>query len=68
MTTIVSNRGWVKPPELQRFLDAGFTREQVLEVLVGVSMKTLSNYANHIADTPLDAKFEPFAWEPATAS
>jgi hypothetical protein len=30
-------------------------------------MKTLSNYTNHIADTPLDASFEPFAWEPATA-
>jgi uncharacterized peroxidase-related enzyme len=67
VTTIVQNRGWVKQPELHRFLSAGYTREQVLEVLVGISMKTLSNYANHIADTPLDSRFEPFAWEPATA-
>ena len=67
VTTIVANRGWVKQPELQRVLDAGYTQEQVLEALVGVSMKTLSNYANHLADTPLDVTFAPFAWEPASA-
>ena len=67
VTAVVQSRGWVKQPELQRFLSAGYTREQVLETLVGISMKTLSNYTNHIADTPLDAKFESFAWEPAIA-
>jgi alkylhydroperoxidase family enzyme len=55
----------VKHSDLQRFLNAGYTRGQVFEVLMAISMKTLSNYANHIAGTPLDAKFEPFAWEPA---
>jgi hypothetical protein len=30
-------------------------------------MKTLSNYANHIAGTPLDTQLPPFAWEPASA-
>jgi hypothetical protein len=44
-------------------LRAGSTKEQVLEVLVGVAMKTLSNYTNHIAHTPLDKQLEPFAWE-----
>jgi len=39
----------------------------VLEVLLGVAMKTLSNYTNHIAETPLDAQLQPFAWEPAIA-
>jgi uncharacterized peroxidase-related enzyme len=67
VSAVVENRGWVKQPELRRFLSAGYRREQVLEALVGISMKTLSNYTNHIADTPLDAKFRPFAWEPASA-
>jgi uncharacterized peroxidase-related enzyme len=66
-TAIVERRGWVKQNELQRFLDAGYRREQLFEVLVGVAMKTLSNYANHIADTPLDKQLQPFAWEPASA-
>ena len=39
----------------------------MLEVLLGVAMKTLSNYTNHIAETPLDAQLQPFAWEPAIA-
>lgn len=51
---IVDKRGWVSEADVQGFLDAGFTRAQVLEVLVGVSMKTLSNYLNHMAETPLD--------------
>jgi len=67
VNAVVETRGWVTRSHLERFLDAGFTHEQVLEALVGVSMKTLSNYTNHLAETPLDAKLEPFAWEPATA-
>ena len=43
------------------------TQEQVLEVLVGIAMKTLSNYTNHIAETPIDAQLRPFAWEPTIA-
>ncbi len=64
---VVEQRGHVDGPEMQAFLDAGYTREQVLEVLVGVAMKTLSNYTNHIAETPLDPQFQPFAWEPTAA-
>lgn len=66
-TAIVERRGWIKQTELQQFLDAGYRREQALEVLVGVAMKTLSNYTNHLAGTPLDTQLQPFAWEPASA-
>ncbi len=60
--TIVQQRGWVDPGELDEFLAAGFSRAQVLDVVLGVAMKTLSNYANHILDTPLDAAFESERW------
>lgn len=66
-TALVERRGWVKQTEFEQFLRAGYRREQVFDVLVGVSMKTLSNYANHIAGTPLDPPLQPFAWEPTTA-
>jgi uncharacterized peroxidase-related enzyme len=66
-TAIVEDRGWIKQHQLQRFLDVGYRREQLFEVLVGVAMKTLSNYANHIAGTPLDSQLQAFAWEPTTA-
>ncbi len=59
----VINRGWVSDEELESFLAAGFTRQHVLEVIVGVAYKVISTYANHIAKTPLDAAFESNAWQ-----
>ncbi len=38
-------------------------REQVLEVVLGVAMKTLSNYANQIIHAPLDSQFQAEAWD-----
>jgi uncharacterized peroxidase-related enzyme len=64
---VVEHPGWIKQHQMQRFLDAGYRREQVMEILVGVAMKTLSNYVNHIAGTPLDRELQPFAWEAASA-
>ena len=62
---VVHERGWVGDAEVQRFLDAGFDRQQVLEVIVGVTIKTLSNYTNHVAGTPLNEQLQPLAWEAA---
>lgn len=45
---------------------AGFTKAQVLEVILGISFKTLSNYVNHIAETPLDGAFAAQTWTPVT--
>ncbi len=65
---LVERRGWVDEADVQKLLEAGYAREQVFEILLGVAMKTLSNYANHLADTPLDKQFQPLAWKPATTS
>ena len=59
---VVNERGFVSEAAIEEFLAAGFTRPQVLEVVLGVTKKTLSNYVNHIAETPLDAPFQPLAW------
>ena len=61
-TSVVEKRGWVSEVEIDNFLASGFTKAQLLEVIVGVSFKTLSNYVNHIADTPLDEAFVPQVW------
>ena len=59
---MVEKRGWVTDAQIAAFLDAGFTKAHVFEVVLAVSMKTLSNYINHIADTPLDAALEAHRW------
>ncbi|SET43419.1 hypothetical protein SAMN04487962_109135 [Marinobacter segnicrescens] len=43
--------------------DAGYGQQQVLEVILGVAQKTMSNYVNHIAETPIDEPFKKFEWK-----
>lgn len=59
---MVVDRGRPDSALVEAFLAAGYTRRNLLEVILAVGMKTLSNYTNHIAETPLDAAFEPAAW------
>lgn len=59
---LVESRGWAGEDAVQTFLDAGYTRRHVLEVVLGIAFKTLSNYTNHLAATPVDAGFAPNAW------
>ena len=61
--SVVRNRGNVDDDAVQAFLDAGFTRRQILEVILGISQKVMSNYTNHFADTPVDAPFSKFDWK-----
>ncbi|MDX8126864.1 carboxymuconolactone decarboxylase family protein [Methylomonas sp. OY6] len=66
---VVKNRGVVCGQTLDKFITAGYSRAQVLEVVLGVAFKTLSNYTNHIIDTPLDTAFQAEAWDaPAQCS
>ena len=46
------------------FYAAGYTPAQLLDVLVGVAQKTLSNFTNHIGKTPLDEPMSGRAWSP----
>ena len=59
---VVGTRGRVSDTRVQEFLDAGYTRQNVLEVVFAAAMKTLSNYTNLIAETPVDAAFAPQTW------
>lgn len=63
---VVTTRGWPSDEAKAAFHDAGYSEAQVLEVILGVGMKTLSNYTNHAADTPLDGAFSDAAWEAAS--
>jgi alkylhydroperoxidase family enzyme len=59
---IVRNRGNVTNEELATFYAAGYGEQQLLEIILGLSQKVISNYTNHIAETPVDDAFKPFAW------
>ncbi|WP_051969488.1 carboxymuconolactone decarboxylase family protein [Kitasatospora azatica] len=61
---MVAERGWAPQEEVDAFIAAGFTERQVLDVVLGIGMKTLSNYTNHIAHTPLDPAWQQQEWTP----
>jgi len=60
---IVRNRGNVSNEELAAFYAAGYGEQQVLEIILGLSQKVISNYTNHIAGTAVDAPFKQFSWQ-----
>lgn len=62
---VVRDRGFVAPGALEAFLKAGYTRRQVIEVVLGVSMKTLSNYVNHLTGTKTNPEFAAETWKRA---
>lgn len=66
---VVRNRGWVSDADTDAFLAAGYTRRNVLDVVLGVATKVMSNYTNHIVHTPLDAFMKGNEWsKPAAAA
>lgn len=56
-------RGNLTSDEMNTFFAAGFTQRQMLEIVLGMAQKVMSNYTNHLAQTPVDSMFEKFAWK-----
>ncbi len=61
---MVEERGRLQEQQVRRFLEAGYTKAQVFEVVIGVALKTLTNYSNHLAGTRPNPEFVAMA-EPA---
>ena len=59
---LVRNRGRLSEEELTAFSEAGYGNRQLLEIILGVAQKVMSNYVNHLAQTPVDEPFQKFAW------
>jgi len=65
--TLLEKRGWVDRTDVGRFVGAGFREDQVLEIVLAMAVKTLSNWSNHMFETQVDDMFAGWAWTP-TAS
>ncbi|TAM59446.1 MAG: carboxymuconolactone decarboxylase family protein [Rhodanobacter sp.] len=62
---LFTTRGRSAAASLKAFLDAGYTEAQVLEIVLALAVKTLSNYANHVNIPKVDDAFAAYAWSPA---
>jgi uncharacterized peroxidase-related enzyme len=61
---MVSSRGMPTPAEVGDFKAAGYTDRHVLEIILAIAVKTLSNYTNHVFDTTVDERFAGHTWTP----
>ncbi len=55
---IVGSRGKPQTSTIARFLEAGYSQTQLTDLLLGVGLKTISNYFDHIVGVELDPVFQ----------
>ena len=61
---VTRGRGHIENAQLEAFYAAGYEHQQLLEIILILAQKVMSNYTNHVANTPVDKPFEMFAWQP----
>ena len=59
---MVVSRGWPEPENVDAFFAAGYDKSQMLQIVAEIAIKTITNYANHLADTQLDDAFAYGLW------
>jgi AhpD family alkylhydroperoxidase len=62
VVTMIERRGAVTDDEKQAFFAAGYTPRQALEVVLGIALKTFTNYTNALARTPPNPEFGSDLW------
>ncbi len=60
---LIDNRGHLDEDAVDAFLAAGFDQAQLFEVVTGVAISTMANYAGNIANPHLEEAFQPHAWK-----
>lgn len=61
-SAMVKTRGLPTQQDVNLFLKAGFKEHHILEIILAISVKTISNYANHIFHTEVDNTFSVRTW------
>lgn len=59
---LIEKRGHLDAREIEAFTSAGFRPDQVLEVMAGLAVSVMANYAGNIAQPPLEEPFRAQAW------
>ncbi|MBG0802900.1 carboxymuconolactone decarboxylase family protein [Methylocystis sp. H4A] len=64
---MLEKRGRPNEADAQAFFSAGYSERNILGIILAISVKTISNYANHVFHTPVDEVFATRVWEMAQA-
>lgn len=66
--TMFHSRGRPTPTDVDVFLAAGYQEQHLLQVILAIAVKTLSNYSNHVFRTPVDKAFASRTWHPVASA
>lgn len=55
-------RGRPNAEAVDNFLQAGYDERKMLEIVLALAVKTLSNYSNHLFNTEVDSMFQGRSW------
>jgi len=60
---MVVSRGQPSPQDINKFISAGYSEFHILDIIHAIAIKTISNYSNHLFETPVDEIFQNRKWE-----
>jgi len=59
---LIEHRGHVGEAEVAAIREAGFGADQVLEIIAGLAVSVMANYAGNVTRPPLEERFKGQAW------
>jgi uncharacterized peroxidase-related enzyme len=59
---MINKRGNPSEEDVREFFDGGYNEKYILDIILAISIKTISNYTNHIFHTELDSAFKIREW------
>lgn len=65
---LIQTRGRISTSQMEQFFIDGYSKEQFLELILGICVKTFTNYASNAIKIPLDEVFKEFSWERPSVS
>ncbi|RUL66745.1 carboxymuconolactone decarboxylase family protein [Dyella dinghuensis] len=65
--TLIEKRGHLNDKDMSAFLDAGFGKDHLLEVVGIVAASTITNYTGSVTNPPLEAAFQAYRWQAPAA-
>jgi alkylhydroperoxidase family enzyme len=60
--TLIEKRGRLDDEEIGRFLEAGFSKTLLLEVISMVAASTITNYTGSVTNPPVEDWLQVRAW------
>jgi AhpD family alkylhydroperoxidase len=61
--TLIEKRGHLDSADVDKFIDAGFGKDLLLEVITVIAASTITNYTGSVTTPPVEAPFQAYIWD-----